>query len=64
MTIFSALRPLYVFISRNPFDESVIRPCAFIDELSDGNMHFRSIMHKDAHELLNYFLNKIVEETS
>jgi ubiquitin carboxyl-terminal hydrolase 9/13 len=61
-TLFSALRSLYVYISKNPTDKGVVAPRAFIDKLRDGNEHFRGVMHQDAHEFLNYLLNKIVEE--
>ncbi|KAF8492819.1 hypothetical protein F5888DRAFT_1795534 [Russula emetica] len=61
-TLFSALRSLYVFISRNPADKGAVAPRAFIDKLRDVNEHFRGVMHQDAHEFLNYLLNKIVEE--
>ncbi|KAI9510768.1 hypothetical protein F5148DRAFT_507705 [Russula earlei] len=61
-TLFSALRSLYVFISKNPADKGAVAPRAFIDKLRDGNELFRGLMHQDAHEFLNYLLNKIVEE--
>ncbi|KAI0253301.1 hypothetical protein BJV78DRAFT_1195724 [Lactifluus subvellereus] len=61
-TLFSALRSLYVYISRNPADKGALAPRAFIDKLRDGNELFRGAMHQDAHEFLNYLLNKIVEE--
>ncbi|KAF8481596.1 hypothetical protein DFH94DRAFT_401813 [Russula ochroleuca] len=61
-TLFSALRSLFVFISRNPNDKGAVAPRAFIDKLRDGNELFRGVMHQDAHEFLNYLLNKIVEE--
>jgi ubiquitin C-terminal hydrolase len=61
-TLFSALRSLYVYISRNPADKGAVAPRAFIEKLRDGNELFRGAMHQDAHEFLNYLLNKIVEE--
>ncbi|KAH9958956.1 hypothetical protein BC827DRAFT_532861 [Russula dissimulans] len=61
-TLFSALRSLYVYISKNPADKGAVAPRAFIDKLRDANEHFRGVMHQDAHEFLNYLLNKIVEE--
>ncbi|KAH9973298.1 hypothetical protein BGW80DRAFT_1459189 [Lactifluus volemus] len=61
-TLFSALRSLYVYISRHPSEKGTIAPRAFIDKLRDGNELFRGAMHQDAHEFLNYLLNKIVEE--
>ena len=37
-------------------------PRAFIDKLKELNELFRSTMHQDAHEFLNFLLNRIVEE--
>ncbi|KAI0040664.1 cysteine proteinase [Auriscalpium vulgare] len=61
-TLFSALRSLFVFISKNPSDRGAVAPSAFIDKLRETNELFRGSMHQDAHEFLNYLLNKIVEE--
>ncbi len=61
-TLFSALRSLYFYISTNPADSGTVAPRAFIDKVKQGNDIFRSTMHQDAHEFLNYLLNKIVEE--
>jgi ubiquitin carboxyl-terminal hydrolase 9/13 len=61
-TLFSALRSLFVYISKHPEDKGVVPPRAFIDKLKEVNELFRSTMHQDAHEFLNYLLNKIVEE--
>ncbi|KAH0837899.1 hypothetical protein J3R83DRAFT_6129 [Lanmaoa asiatica] len=61
-TLFSALRALYVHISQNPTDKGTIAPRAFIEKLRELNEAFRNTMHQDAHEFLNYLLNRIVEE--
>ena len=58
----SALRSLFLHISRNPADKGTVAPRAFIDKLKELNELFRSTMHQDAHEFLNYLLNQIVEE--
>jgi ubiquitin carboxyl-terminal hydrolase 9/13 len=34
----------------------------FIDKFREVNHDFRSTMHQDAHEFLNFLLNRIVEE--
>ncbi|KAJ7292963.1 hypothetical protein C8J57DRAFT_11444 [Mycena rebaudengoi] len=60
--LFSALRSLFVHISTNPAEKGTVAPRAFIDKLKEINELFRSTMHQDAHEFLNYLLNKIVEE--
>ncbi|KAJ7651601.1 hypothetical protein DFH06DRAFT_548144 [Mycena polygramma] len=61
-SLFSALRSLFVHISTNPAEKGTVAPRAFIDKLKEFNELFRSTMHQDAHEFLNYLLNKIVEE--
>ncbi|KDQ31360.1 hypothetical protein PLEOSDRAFT_25197, partial [Pleurotus ostreatus PC15] len=62
-TLFSALRSLYAHISTNPAERGTVAPRAFIDKLKEVNEIFRSTtMHQDAHEFLNFLLNKIVEE--
>lgn len=61
-TLLSALRSLYIYISKNPADKGTVAPRAFIDKLKELNELFRSTMHQDAHEFLNYLLNQIVEE--
>jgi ubiquitin C-terminal hydrolase len=58
----SALRALFLYISKHPEDKGVVAPRAFIDKLKEVNELFRSTMHQDAHEFLNYLLNKVVEE--
>jgi ubiquitin carboxyl-terminal hydrolase 9/13 len=61
-TLLSALRSLFLYISTNPADRGTVAPRAFIEKLKEVNELFRSTMHQDAHEFLNYLLNKIVEE--
>lgn len=62
-TLSSALRSLFVHISKHPSDKGTVAPRAFIEKLKELNELFRSSMHQDAHEFLNYLLNRIVEET-
>jgi Ubiquitin carboxyl-terminal hydrolase len=61
-TLFSALRALYIHISTHPAMKGTISPTSFINKLKKENEIFRSSMHQDAHEFLNYLLNKIVED--
>ncbi|KAL4070479.1 hypothetical protein J3A83DRAFT_4525498 [Scleroderma citrinum] len=61
-TLFSALRSLYIHISQNPAEKGTVAPRAFIEKLRELNEAFRNTMHHDAHEFLNYLLNRIVEE--
>ncbi|KAH9926369.1 uncharacterized protein B0H18DRAFT_339289 [Fomitopsis serialis] len=61
-TLLSALRSLFVHISKHPAERGTVAPRAFIDKLKELNEVFRGSMHQDAHEFLNFLLNKIVEE--
>ncbi|KAH9830514.1 cysteine proteinase [Rhodofomes roseus] len=49
-------------ISKHPAERGTVAPRAFIDKLKELNEVFRGSMHQDAHEFLNFLLNKIVEE--
>ncbi|KAG8853027.1 hypothetical protein FRC20_001334 [Serendipita sp. 405] len=61
-TIFSALRSLFIHISQHSHDKGTVAPQVFIAKLRKDNELFRSTMHQDAHEFLNYMLNRIVED--
>ncbi|KAI0829120.1 hypothetical protein BC628DRAFT_1200738 [Trametes gibbosa] len=61
-TLLSALRSLYLHISRNPTDKGTVSPRVFIDKIKELNELFRGSMHQDAHEFLNFLLNRIMEE--
>ncbi|KAG8819024.1 hypothetical protein FRC17_010625 [Serendipita sp. 399] len=61
-TIFSALRSLFIHISQHSHDKGTVAPQIFIAKLRKDNELFRSTMHQDAHEFLNYLLNRIVED--
>jgi ubiquitin carboxyl-terminal hydrolase 9/13 len=61
-TLFSALRSLFIHISRHPADKGTVAPRAFIEKLKGVNSEFRNMNHQDAHEFLNFLLNRIVEE--
>ncbi|KAG6916751.1 hypothetical protein DXG01_005496 [Tephrocybe rancida] len=61
-SLFSALRSLFLYISTHPQERGTVSPRAFIDKLKEVNRVFDTTTHQDAHEFLNYLLNKIVEE--
>ncbi|CAE6414553.1 unnamed protein product [Rhizoctonia solani] len=61
-SLFSALRSLFIHIAANPADKGTVSPRAFVEKLKKENELFRSNMHQDAHEFLNYLLNSIVED--
>jgi ubiquitin carboxyl-terminal hydrolase 9/13 len=61
-TLLSTLGDLFATIARHPNKTGVIAPQAFILQLKRENELFRSSMHQDAHEFLNYLLNTIAEQ--
>lgn len=61
-TLYATLRDLFGSISTNPGKTGVVAPKAFIQQLKRENELFRSTMHQDAHEFLNYLLNAVAEE--
>ncbi|KAH8914048.1 cysteine proteinase, partial [Atractiella rhizophila] len=61
-TILTTLRELFVEISQYPKATGAVAPKDFIACLRKENELFRSTMHQDAHEFLNYLLNTVAEE--
>jgi ubiquitin carboxyl-terminal hydrolase 9/13 len=61
-SLFSALRSLFIHISQHSLDKGTVAPQAFIAKLRKENELFRSTMHQDAHEFLNYLVNSVVED--
>lgn len=61
-SLFSALRSLFDHVHRQRTDRGKVAPQAFINKLRELNELFRSTQHQDAHEFLNYLLNKVAEE--
>ncbi|CAB5182910.1 unnamed protein product [Rhizophagus irregularis] len=60
-TLFSALKELFWKISSQKKRTGVMAPNGFIAKLKKENELFRTTMHQDAHEFLNYTLNAIAE---
>ncbi|KZO91518.1 cysteine proteinase [Calocera viscosa TUFC12733] len=61
-SIFSALRALFLHISLNTQEKGMVSPSAFIAALKKENVDFRTSQHQDAHEFLNYLLNRVAED--
>ncbi|KAI8096828.1 uncharacterized protein BX664DRAFT_324975 [Halteromyces radiatus] len=61
-TLFAALKDLFWEISTHRKKTGVVAPVNFINKLKKENELFRSSMHQDAHEFLNYLLNTIAED--
>ncbi|KAJ3148625.1 hypothetical protein HDU86_007379 [Geranomyces michiganensis] len=60
-TLLSSLHELFVTITSQKKKTGTIGPRVFISTLKRENALFRSTMHQDAHEMLNYLLNAIAE---
>ncbi|CAI2176478.1 16042_t:CDS:10 [Funneliformis geosporum] len=60
-TLFGALKDLFWKISSQKKRTGVMAPNGFISKLKKENELFRSTMHQDAHEFLNYILNAVAE---
>ncbi|ORY95321.1 hypothetical protein BCR43DRAFT_492794 [Syncephalastrum racemosum] len=61
-TLFAALKDLFWKISTHRKKTGVVAPVNFINKVKKENELFRSSMHQDAHEFLNYLLNSIAED--
>lgn len=60
-TLLTTLHDLFVAISAQPKTLGTVAPQAFINQLKRDNEFFRSTLHQDAHEFLNYLVNMIAE---
>ncbi|KAL9141340.1 hypothetical protein ABFS82_14G096200 [Erythranthe guttata] len=59
--ILTCLAELFSQISSHKKKTGVIAPKRFVHRVRRDNESFRSYMHQDAHEFLNFVLNKLVE---
>ncbi|KAI9770309.1 MAG: hypothetical protein M1840_003468 [Geoglossum simile] len=62
-SIFTALKDIFESVMAHPSRTGVVSPQKFVETLKRENELFRSQMHQDAHEFLNYLLNQVVEKT-
>ncbi|GAA5836772.1 hypothetical protein JCM5353_006894 [Sporobolomyces roseus] len=60
-TLLTAIRDLFVAISAQPKSIGTVAPQAFINQLKRDNEFFRSTLHQDAHEFLNFLVNALAE---
>lgn len=60
-TLFTALKDLFEAIVANQSRRGVASPIKFLEVLRRDNEMFRTAMHQDAHEFLNWLLNQAVE---
>ncbi|ORX78648.1 cysteine proteinase [Basidiobolus meristosporus CBS 931.73] len=61
-SIFTAMKELFWKIQSQRKRNGVLAPSQFITKLRKENEIYRSTMHQDAHEFLNYILNTIAED--
>ncbi|WJX33702.1 Ubiquitin carboxyl-terminal hydrolase 3 [Trifolium repens] len=59
--LLTCLAELFSQISSQKRKTGVIAPKRFVQRLKKQNELFRSYMHQDAHEFLNYLLNELVD---
>ncbi|XP_022893628.1 ubiquitin carboxyl-terminal hydrolase 3-like [Olea europaea var. sylvestris] len=59
--LLTCLADLFLLISSQKKKTGVIAPKRFVQRLKKQNEVFRSFMHQDAHELLNYLLNELAD---
>ncbi|GAA6063194.1 hypothetical protein JCM10212_000496 [Sporobolomyces blumeae] len=60
-TLLTALHDLFTAISAQPKSLGTVAPQAFINQLKRDNEFFRSTLHQDAHEFLNFLVNALAE---
>lgn len=60
-SLLTCLADLFMQISSQKKKTGVIAPRRFVQKLKKQNEIFRSYMHQDAHEFLNYLLNELVD---
>lgn len=61
VNLLTTLHDLFSAISSQPKTLGTVAPQAFINQLKRENEFFRSTLHQDAHEFLNYLINMIAE---
>ncbi|ORX49775.1 cysteine proteinase [Hesseltinella vesiculosa] len=61
-TLFATLKDLFLEISTHRKKSTFVAPVNFINKVKKENELFRSSMHQDAHEFLNFLLNTIAED--
>lgn len=59
--LFTSLKDVFESMAENSSRTGVVSPAKLIDVLKRDNELFRSSMHQDAHEFLNFLLNEVIE---
>ncbi|ODV96427.1 hypothetical protein PACTADRAFT_49778 [Pachysolen tannophilus NRRL Y-2460] len=60
-SLFTALKDCFECMTENRSKTGIVSPQKFIEILKEENELFRSSMHQDAHEFLNFLINTVLE---
>jgi ubiquitin carboxyl-terminal hydrolase 9/13 len=60
-SLFMSLKDLFESVTEHESKTGVVSPSYFVDTLKRENELFRSAMHQDAHEFLNFLLNETID---
>lgn len=60
-SMFTSLKDIFDCMAESSSQIGVVSPVSFIEMLKRTNELFRSSMHQDAHEFLNYIMNDVFE---
>ncbi|GAB7341485.1 hypothetical protein MBLNU457_7715t2 [Dothideomycetes sp. NU457] len=60
-SLFTAMKDIFEAIIAHPGRTGIVSPHKFLEVLRKENEMFRSAMHQDAHEFLNFLLNQVVD---
>lgn len=60
-SLFTTLKDIFECMAENQSRIGVVSPAKLIEVLKRDNELFRSSMHQDAHEFLNFLLNEVIE---
>ncbi|KAF5098689.1 hypothetical protein D0Z00_001942 [Geotrichum galactomycetum] len=60
-SLFTTLKDIFECMAENQSRIGVVSPAKLIEVLKRENELFRSSMHQDAHEFLNFLLNEVIE---
>ncbi|CCH46597.1 Ubiquitin carboxyl-terminal hydrolase [Wickerhamomyces ciferrii] len=61
VSLFTSLKDLFESMIENDSKTGVVSPSYLIETLKKENELFRSTMHQDAHEFLNFLLNEVID---
>ncbi|KAH3669407.1 hypothetical protein OGAPHI_001528 [Ogataea philodendri] len=60
-SIFTALKDVFECVAENSSKVGIVSPQRLVEVVKKENEMFRSSMHQDAHEFLNFLINNVIE---